>query len=77
MVQGANHEGHYSRAEDLGLLGVGEEYGGVIRENGLYELQTKGLREPREAEKFGPLVLCHETKVVEYLQYSQKLEATT
>lgn len=47
---------------------MAEEDARMIRDNRLNELQSKCLLQSRETQEFGPLVLCQETQVVEYLK---------
>ena len=49
----------------MDLLGVGGEYGAVVGQGRLYQLETKSLWKTMEPEILGPLGLCQKAEIVE------------
>jgi hypothetical protein len=60
-AKGTDHNGHNSRAQDVRLLRVCWEDGGMIGQYRLYQFEAKGLRQAGKAQILGALRLCQET----------------
>jgi hypothetical protein len=65
--EGTDDERHDPSSQDVGLLRVGVEDGGMVGQDGLDKLQTESCGQGCNSEVLGPLGLCQKADVMEDL----------